>query len=154
MFLLSRRRRQKRDHADETGALADEKTATAGGKPQRASGLSSDTPTVSEADGQPVSEVEGRPARPWSMRSELEGSPVAAHFGEFAKEIGTTGGRGAEFAAAPPAAPSTGAAGTGAVGGDGNLVPDGQGGLRPRNPGNGTLSPVAELPAGSVHGRG
>jgi hypothetical protein len=39
------------------------------------SGIST-TPTVSEADGQAVSEVDGRPARPWSMRSELEGSRV------------------------------------------------------------------------------
>ncbi|KAI0131839.1 hypothetical protein BJ170DRAFT_679738 [Xylariales sp. AK1849] len=35
-----------------------------------------DKPGVSEADGQAVSETDGRAARPWSMRSELEGSPV------------------------------------------------------------------------------
>ncbi|KAK1835035.1 hypothetical protein QBC39DRAFT_182936 [Podospora conica] len=38
----------------------------------------STAPTMSEADGQPISEADGKAARPWSMRSELEGSSVPA----------------------------------------------------------------------------
>lgn len=38
----------------------------------------STTPTASEADGRPISEADGNAARPWSMRSELEGSSVPA----------------------------------------------------------------------------
>jgi hypothetical protein len=33
---------------------------------------------MSEADGRPISEADGKAARPWSMRSELEGSSVPA----------------------------------------------------------------------------
>jgi hypothetical protein len=35
-----------------------------------------DKPGVAEADGQAILETDGTPARPWSMRSELEGSQV------------------------------------------------------------------------------
>jgi len=68
LFFLRRRRRRPAD-CIENGA--NEKKANK----NRTSGVSS-TPTMSEADGNPVSEADGTKARPWSMRSELEGSQV------------------------------------------------------------------------------
>ncbi len=75
LFFLSRRRRHSPPKIETAGA--------SGGKPQRMSGVSS-TPTASEADGQAVSEVDGRAARPWSMRSELEGSAVFSNSPNYA----------------------------------------------------------------------
>ncbi|KAK4221014.1 hypothetical protein QBC38DRAFT_404047 [Podospora fimiseda] len=45
-----------------------------GGKPGRSRTVHLPSPRASEADSNPVSEVEGKAARPWSMRTELEGS--------------------------------------------------------------------------------
>jgi hypothetical protein len=68
LFFLRRRRGRSTDEIEKS---ASEKKASN----NRTSGVSS-TPTMSEADGNPVSEVGGTKARPWSMRSELEGSQV------------------------------------------------------------------------------
>ena len=43
----------------------------------------STAPTVWEADGQAVVEADGRAARPWTLRSELEGSKVASNRAEL-----------------------------------------------------------------------
>jgi len=57
--LLLRRRRRRRIDSE----IAEKRTSAA-----------STVPTLPEADGQAVSEADGKAARPWSMRSELEGS--------------------------------------------------------------------------------
>ncbi|KAK0614701.1 hypothetical protein B0T14DRAFT_570606 [Immersiella caudata] len=67
LFFLRRRRRRPADEIEDSSAKK--------ANNNRASGVSS-TPTMSEADGNPVSEADGTKARPWSMRSELEGSQV------------------------------------------------------------------------------
>ncbi|KAK4448752.1 hypothetical protein QBC34DRAFT_102454 [Podospora aff. communis PSN243] len=68
LFFLRRRRGRSRDEIE--GSASEKKPGN-----NRTSGVST-TPTMSEADGNPVSEVGGTKARPWSMRSELEGSQV------------------------------------------------------------------------------
>jgi len=70
-LLFLRRKRGKAAGGVENGSTA----AANKGNKNRIS-ASSTTPTMSEADGRPVSEVGGSAARPWSMRSELEGSQV------------------------------------------------------------------------------
>ncbi|KAK0614958.1 hypothetical protein B0T17DRAFT_540696 [Bombardia bombarda] len=60
-LLLSHRRKKRQRSTSEVGS---------GKRPHGRP----DSANVSEADGQAVSETDGQPARPWSMRSELEGS--------------------------------------------------------------------------------
>jgi len=64
-FILLRRRRERRRNA---GVGKQEKGEVKYNRPT--------TPRASEADSNPVSEADGKAARPWSMRSELEGSQV------------------------------------------------------------------------------
>ncbi|KAK3985888.1 hypothetical protein QBC44DRAFT_151121 [Cladorrhinum sp. PSN332] len=89
-----------------------------GGKPGRSRTVHLPSPRASEADSNPVSEVEGKAARPWSMRNELEGSKPGEGAGiKKGKEgVGSDGVMPAELP------------------GDGIAVPHHQ------------LSPVAELP--------
>ncbi|KAK0741567.1 hypothetical protein B0T18DRAFT_432655 [Schizothecium vesticola] len=65
---LYRRRRRRVPRSDEGIAKTSNPRMSA----------ASTTPTMSEADGRPISEADGKAARPWSMRSELEGSSVPA----------------------------------------------------------------------------
>lgn len=68
VFLYRRRRRRVPRPHDEGMTKASSPRMSA----------ASTTPTESEADGRPISEADGNSARPWSMRSELEGSSVPA----------------------------------------------------------------------------
>jgi hypothetical protein len=91
-----------------------------GGKPGRSRTVHLPEPRASEADSNPVSEVEGKAARPWSMRSELEGNKPGRAAGVNGKgKEGVAGSDGTMPAELP---------------GDGVTVPHHQ------------LSPVAELP--------
>jgi len=79
---LYRRRRRRGPRRDEGIAKTSNPRISA----------ASTTPTMSEADGRPISEADGKAARPWSMRSELEGSSVPAaghpHHGSALKTEG------------------------------------------------------------------
>jgi len=72
-FLLLRLRRRRREarksYEVESSAFNEPKPKTSMAEANRLS----TAPTVAEADSRPVSEADGTPARPWSMRSELEG---------------------------------------------------------------------------------
>ncbi|KAI9689659.1 MAG: hypothetical protein M1820_010112 [Bogoriella megaspora] len=77
--LLLRRKRQKRPLSKTENGVSEN-----GAIPSRSESAASQTvpitPTIStvlDANGQPVSEADGRPAPLWTLRSELEGSPVA-----------------------------------------------------------------------------
>ncbi|KAK3323100.1 hypothetical protein B0T19DRAFT_476265 [Cercophora scortea] len=64
LFLSHRRKRQRQSKlSNEAG----------NGSPSEKPGAQRDSLRTSEADGKPVSEADGVAARPWSMRSELEG---------------------------------------------------------------------------------
>ncbi|KAK1750331.1 hypothetical protein QBC47DRAFT_393927 [Echria macrotheca] len=69
LFILRRRGRGK-PPKDDDGSFSTSKTSKG-----RLSGAIP-SPKAPEVDGQPVSEADGKAARPWSMRSELEGSQV------------------------------------------------------------------------------
>ena len=72
----------------------------------------STTPTMSEADGRPISEADGKVARPWSMRSELEGSSVpVSRQPNQAFGAGNTNGTNAEFGGLSPVAELPGSEG-------------------------------------------
>ncbi|KAK3384878.1 hypothetical protein B0H63DRAFT_559599 [Podospora didyma] len=91
LFFL--RRRRQRPSGSASGKL---ETGASGGKKQkkhqqRFSDIS--TPTnASEADGQAVSEADGKAARPWSMRSELEGSQVSSNMSEHQQRLSSSSG--------------------------------------------------------------
>lgn len=72
LFFLRRRQR-----ARSVGEGENSSTSGSGAK-NRVSAASSSLPPMSEADGRPVSEADGKAARPWSVRSELEGSQVGS----------------------------------------------------------------------------
>ncbi|KAK3376807.1 hypothetical protein B0T24DRAFT_700719 [Lasiosphaeria ovina] len=121
LFFL-RRRRQRRSAGVESGKKQHYHSENKNGKVPS-------TPTASEADGVPVSEADGRAARPWSMRSELEGSQPATSTApsSLAERVSGEGAAGV---------------GTGAVG-DGH---------HHHHNGGGELSPVAELPGSESWG--
>ncbi|KAK3688906.1 hypothetical protein B0T22DRAFT_528110 [Podospora appendiculata] len=62
-LLLSHRRKRQRQPSVEAAGSAEKQSGI----------IKHDSLRTSEADGQPVSEADGVAARPWSMRSELEG---------------------------------------------------------------------------------
>ena len=114
-------------------ALSGDTGTSPGGFGAAAGGLGSpvgSTPPLTQA-----SELEPRAARPWSLRSELEGSAAGYSLADYAEAPGD--GPGASTG--PPGAAGTG--GYGAHGGAGGVEGGHRGNIRSEE-----LSPVSELP--------
>jgi len=85
LFLLRRKRQKSSPSEVEGGGSSGNGTKPAkpaSSEEQRVSATST-APTVWEADGKAVAEADGRAARPWTLRSELEGSQVASNRAEL-----------------------------------------------------------------------
>jgi hypothetical protein len=93
LFFLRRRQRARSGEEVENSS-----TSGSGANKNRVSAASSTLPPMSEADGRPVSEADGKAARPWSMRSELEGSQVGGNRPDGASALNkeTQGGQATE----------------------------------------------------------
>ncbi|KAF2092508.1 hypothetical protein NA57DRAFT_62378 [Rhizodiscina lignyota] len=76
-FLLRRRRRRRSPSEFESGDSGkDTRPPKPDSSEEHPASATSTTPIVRDANGQLMAEADGRAARPWMLRSELEGSPV------------------------------------------------------------------------------